>query len=258
MAIAFESSGAVTYGINSITPVIDAAQTTDAMMLLIVGGKPFDSAWTVSGWTSAGRGQSGTTVAGVDTGSMALEVFWKIAAADPETNPTVTEGTPAWNVVGAWVMTFTKAANETWSTPTAVYGADEVTGTAVSATMSADNNVAVNDFIVTLLATNTDAMGPYPTDITAAQTGVTFANYSTRTDSVSSSGGDMSLNARTANITGGPSSAAAVLTATGAASGGADKSEAGYVRLRVTAAVSGPIIAAHANRMLQSQLSQVW
>jgi hypothetical protein len=73
------------------------------MMILIAGSKPSDLGWSVgtAGWTALGSGASGTTAAGVDTGSMKVQVWYKEAAADPETDPTVTEGSPVWNIAAA-------------------------------------------------------------------------------------------------------------------------------------------------------------
>jgi hypothetical protein len=245
MAIGFRGADTAVNGINSITPTVNANQVVGDMMILIAGGKGFDLGWSVttSGWTALGRGQSGTTVAGVDTGSMAMQVWYKEATVDPETNPTVTEGTPTWNVAAAWIIVFSKGAGEVWSTPTVVYGADEVTGTSISATMSANNDVTGGDYVIASLVSNTDVLSPYTTDVTATQTGVTFGTWTARQDNLTTAGGDMSWDNSTAPVTAGPSSAAAVLSATGTASGGADRSELGYIRLRVTTAPAATSLA---------------
>jgi hypothetical protein len=243
MAITYVNNGVGVYGAASLTPAIPTAQLTTDMMILIATGKPFDAGWSVAtaGWTALGRGESGTTAAGIDLGSMAMQVWYKEATSDTETNPTVTEGSPVWNVVGAIVLVFAKEAGDTWVTPTVVYGADETSGTSISATMSADNSVAAGDFVVATAGMNTDALGPLTTALTASQTGVTFGTWFTNETSESTAGGDMAMESRRASITAGPSSAAAVLSGTGTASGGADRCELGYIRLRVSTAAAYPL-----------------
>lgn len=239
MAIAFRGANSTIAGTSSLTPTIHTSQVVGDMMILVAGGKPYDLGWSVSGWTSMGRGQSGTTASGVDVGSMALECWYKEAAADPETDPTITEGAPTWGIVAGYVLVFSKGAGETWATPTIVFGADETTGTDVSATMSADNSVDANDLVIALCVANTDAFGSFTTDVTATQTGVTFGTWTARNANGSVTGDQMAWDTSTAPVTAGPSSAAAVLTATGTATGGADRCELGYVRLRLGAPGGG-------------------
>ena len=236
MAIGFRAASISVYGAASVTPAIPASQVTTDMMLLFAYGKPFGAGWSVatSGWTALGSAASGSTAAGVDTGSMKMQVWYKEALIDTEADPTVTEGSPVWNVVGASIAVFSKAVGETWETPTVVYGADEVSGTSVSATMSADNSVAAGDSLVAAIGTNSDAMGPFGTATTYTQTGATFGGLSNLVDDETVTGGDMAAQVTRRAVTAGASSAAAVITATGTASGGADRTEVGYVRLRVS------------------------
>ncbi len=239
MAIAHRATDAATYSQNTFSPTINAAQLTGDMMILIAGGKSHTiEDWTMTaGWTALASGQSGTVGAGTDTGSMVMQVWYKEATSDTEANPTLTEVT-AWNVAGAFVMVFSKAAGEIWVPPTVVYGADTAIGTAISATMSADNSLAANDHVICACAINTDAMGPLTTDLSASQAGVTFGSFTARQETETITGGDMSLHATEAAVTAGPSSAAAVLSGTGTASGGADEVQAAYIRLRVALAAS--------------------
>jgi len=245
VAITFVGNGGQAASADSITPAIHANQAVGDLMILFASGKPFNLGWSVAtaGWTSIGRGESGTTAAGIDLGSMVIEVWYKIAIAAPETAPTVTEGSPLFNVVMGSVLTFRKATNESWVIPTVVFGADEVTGTSVSATMSADNNVAAGDRVMCLVAANTDAMGPFTTDATPTQTGVTFGGVAVRDDGETLTGGDMAAHSTDLAVSSGASSAAAVITATGTASGGADRVEVGYVRLRVAGTPGLPLFA---------------
>ncbi len=235
MAIALRGAGAWTFGINSFSAAIPAAQVTGDMMLFIVTGKGFDVGWSVSttGWASLGRGQSGTTVAGVDIGSMACEVWYKEATSDTETDPTVTEGVPGWNIVGGAVCVFSKAANETWNTPAAVYGADETTGTALSFTYASDPGGLGGDYVFLGAGINTDSIGPLTTDLVPVWTGITFGTADTGIEGETISGGDMSGHYMSRPVTSGTSSAAPTSTGTGTATGGADRAESVFVRLRV-------------------------
>lgn len=241
MAIARRGAGAWSFGINSITPTIPTAQEVGDMMLLIAVGKPYNLGWSVStaGWASLGRGQSGTTGAGVDTGSMACEIWWKEATADPETNPTVTEGTPAFNVAGAAVCVFSKAAGDVWETPEITFGADETTGTSISIIFGADPGGIANDYVFLGCGINTDAMGPLTTDLTPSWTGITFGTADAGIEGESTSGGDMAGHYMSRPVNSGTSSAAPTATGTGTATGGSDKLEACFVRLRTTTS-SGP------------------
>jgi hypothetical protein len=238
MAIDFRAVNASpSFSINSIGPTIPAAQVTGDMMLLVAAGKPFDLGWSVStsGWASLGSGASGSTAAGVDTGSMKAEVWWKEALIDTEATPTVTEGTPVFNIVGGVIIVFSKDVSETWETPVVVYGGDESSGTDISATMASNPGVTAGDYIVSYCGINTDAMGPLTGILTPTQTGVTFGTVTGRIQAETTSGGDMALDGTSCPVDSGTGSAAPVLTGTGTASGGADRLEAAFIRLRVSA-----------------------
>lgn len=241
MAIALRAAGTAVFGTNSLTPAIPASQEVGDMMVLIAAGKPYNLGWSVttSGWTALSRGESGTTGAGADTGSMALQVWYKEATADPETNPTVTEGSPLFNVAGAAVIVYSKASSENWSTPVVVYGADETSGTGISVTYASDPGVTAGDFVLNCCGINTDVMGPLTSNLTPSQTGVTFGTTTERVEAESVSGGDMSFHITDTPVNSGTGSAAPTASGTGTASGGADRLEAGFIRLRVTTP-SGP------------------
>lgn len=232
MGILHAGTGAALFGVNSITPVIPGHATGD-MMLLLVAGKPHDSGWSVAttGWASLGEFSPGTVAAGVDVGSMKVEAWWKQATSGAETNPTVTEGTPTWNVVGAIIVVFSKTAGEVWSTPQFVGGGDLTVNTAFSVTCNADPGITVDDHCVSYAGYASDGATPCSSHITPTATGVTFTNtHDPATDPESSSGGDMGVCVTRSTVTG-TSSAAPVLTATLAANA---EGAAGLVRLRAT------------------------
>jgi len=243
MAIGYRANGGVDFGINSLTPTIDPSQVTGDMMILIAGGKPFDLGWSVgaAGWTALGSGASGSTAAGVDIGSMKFQVWYKVATTDTEANPTLTEGTPAFNIVGCSLHIFSKGAGEVWGTPVVVYGADETDGTALSFTFASDPGVTAGDHILCGVAVNTDAIGPLTANLTPAQTGVTFGATTERNEGETTSGGDMSFHSTDTPVTSGTGSAAPTATGTGTASGGdIDRAEAAFIRLRVSTPTGSP------------------
>jgi hypothetical protein len=207
------------------------------MMLLIAWGKPFGLAWSMpAGWTSLGSGASGTTAAGIDIGSMKAEVWYKEATSDTEANPTLTEGSPVWNVVQACIMVFSKDAAEAWDVPQVVYAADEVTGTALSFSFGTNPGGTAGDYIVLTCGINADGMGPLTTDLAATWTGITFGTYDTAVEAETTSGGDMAAHIRSVPVSTGTASANPSMTGTGTATGGADRAEGALIRLRVSAA----------------------
>ena len=240
MAIAIRSTGSWSAtSAASITQGLTGEEIGD-MMILVAAGKPFDMGWSVgtAGWTSAGRGESGTTAAGVDTGSMALQVWYKEATSAAETDPTVTEGSPAWNVAQVGYRIFSKGAGETWVTPVVVFGADETNGTDISVTFASDPGGVAGDYVVLACGINTDAMGPLTTALTPSWTGITFGGADSAQNAEGITGGDMAAHMTSRSVTSGTSSAAPTVTGTGTASAGADRLEACFIRLRVTTAAA--------------------
>lgn len=173
MAIAFRASGAWAPGINSFANSVPGAQLTGDMMLFIGTCKPYNGAMSTI-WTDLGSAASGTTASGADTGSVKLQVWYKIATSDTETNLTLTEGSPTWSVAAGVIYVFSKGASETWSTPVVVFGADESDGTALSFTYSSDPGGIAGDYVCLACGMNTDAMTPLTTDLVPVWTGITF------------------------------------------------------------------------------------
>ena len=234
-AIGLRGAGAWTAtSASSVTPAIPAAQVTGDMMILIAAGKPFDLAWS-SGWTSFGSGASGTTAAGTDSGSMFVQVWYKVATSDTEADPTVTESGNSFNVVQAAVCVFSKASGDVWETPVAVFGADETTGTSISVTFGSDPGGTAGDYVMLGCGINTDSMGPLTTDLTPSWTGITFGTADPGIEGEGTTGGDMSGHYMSRPVSSGTSSAAPTATGTGTATGGVlDRLEAVFIRLRAT------------------------
>lgn len=237
-SIALREAGAWTAtSAASVTPVIPASQDTGDMMICIATGKPFDLSWSfpAAGWASLGTASSGTTAAGVDTGSMKVEVWYKVAQTSTESNPPVNESGNTFNVVQAAVCVFSKGAGEVWSTPVVTFGADETTGTAISVTFDADPGGVAGDYVMYACGINTDAMGPIVGGaLSVTWTGITFGTADAIVEGEGTTGGDMASAYRTRPVSSGTSSAAPVMTGTGAGTGGADRLEGVFIRLRAT------------------------
>jgi hypothetical protein len=204
------------------------------MMLLLVGGKPFNGGIGANpvgqGWTQLGVYTNGTTAAGVDVGSMVVTAFYKEHSGS-ESNPTVTEGSPTWNVFGALVMVFQKDATDTWDTPVDRGGGDSSAGTGFSVTTASNPGITAGDAVVSFGAFRSDAATPCSSHLVATATGVTFGNtHDPGTDPETTTGGDMGMCVNRATVTG-TASAAPVIAATLAAS---HTGSAMLIRLRVT------------------------
>jgi hypothetical protein len=239
MAISHLGTGSAVFGVNDITPTIPATGTPAAgdMMLLLVGGKPFNATFGGSmapGWTQLGSPfTDGSVAAGTDTGSMLVTAWWKEHDGS-EANPLVDEGGTAWNIMGALVMVFRKGAGETWETPLIVGGGDASAGTGFSVTAGSNPGVTAGDVAVTFGAFRSDAATPCSNHLDPTQTGVTFSHtHDPATDPETTSGGDMGMCITRSAVTSGTGSAAPVLAATLAAS---HTGAAAFIRLRVAAA----------------------
>lgn len=199
-------------------------------MLLLCGGKPFNSSVSVSGWTQLQTFTDGTTAAGVDTGSMFVTAWYKEHSGS-ESDPTVTEGGTAWNVVGAGIVVFQKGGGESWNTPTDTGGGDATAGTDFSVTGAADPEVTAGDFVVSFAAFRSDAATPCSSHLVQTSTGITYSNtHDPGTDPETTTGGDMGMCVNRASADSGTSSAAPVISATLAAS---HTGSAQFIRLRV-------------------------
>lgn len=239
MAIAHRSTSAVTFGANGFNVSASSPSVGD-MMILLVAGKPYNSAVSTVGsgstgeWNFLGTFTDGTVAAGVDVGSMFVSAWWMVYDG---TNATVSvvEGTPAWNVVGALVMTFSKGASENWDTPVIVGGGDNTAGTGFSVT-TGSVSLAAGDHTVTIGAFRSDAATPTSSSTRPTLSGITFSHtVDPATDPETTTGGDMGMSITRSSVFSGSATGAATLAATLAAS---HTGSAAMIRLRATA--SGP------------------
>jgi hypothetical protein len=168
------------------------------MMLLLVGGKPYNAGISVAtaGWTQLTPSYTdGVVAAGVDVGSMQVSAWWKEATADPETNPTLTEGSPIWDVYGAGVMVFSKGAGETWDTPVHRGGGDANTSNPLTMTAPDNPGITAGDVIVGHAAARSDGATPAAGTLLPNAPGITgwTSTRDPATDPETTTGGDMAL-----------------------------------------------------------------
>ena len=231
MAISLGSVGSAAFGANGFAVSLPSS-SAGAMLLLLAGVKPFNGGWSVSGWNALGSFTSGSTAAGTDAGSMKVQAWWKEHSGS-ESDPTLTEGSPAWNVAGAFIHAWQKEAGEVWETPVMVGGGDS-TGPDISITCDADPGLTAGDAACAWIATPSDADAPLATAVAWTATGVTPTHQTMHaTDPETTTGGDMALVGRRTSSMTGTASAAPVITATLAA---AHEAAGALIRLRVTAA----------------------
>lgn len=228
MAISHVNTNSWSFGAAGLTPGT-LTGGTDNLVILFVGGKPYNAGLSVDGWTQIGSAfTDGTTAAGNDAGSMFVTAFY---AENPGSAPTIVEGSPVWNIVGGLTMAFSKSSSEAWDTPVAVGGGDATSGTGFSVTTGSNPNVTAGDVCLSFAAFQTDAATPCSSHLVATQTGATFTNtHDPGTDGETTTGGDMGTCVNRATVTG-TGSAAPVLAATLAAAG---TGSAMFIRLRVS------------------------
>lgn len=203
------------------------------MMVLFVCGKPYNSSVSVSGWTQLGSAfTDGTTAAGNDSGSTFMTAFYKEAASDTETDPTVTEGATTWNVVGAIVMVFSKDSGDTWETPVIAGGGNGTSAAVLTVTCGSNPGITTGDHVISSIVCRSDNGTPSQ-DFDTAATGVTFTETKDpATDPETTTGGDMSFVMSRSTVSG-TASAAPTITVDWAASN-ANPGTGALVRLRVS------------------------
>ena len=239
MAIFFNEIGVpVLFGVNTFNMTNIAGIQGGDMLLALVGGKPHNSTVSMSDntggvWNALGPFTDGTVAAGNDTGSMFVRGWWKTANGS-ESTFTLTEGATTWNVVGGFMVRYSKDGTDTWDTPVMVGGGDATSGTAFSVTAGSNPGITTGDHCVTFGAFPSDGMTPLTgSGLLPTATGVTFTNTrDPATDPETTTGGDMGMSVTRSTVSG-TASAAPVLAGTLAAAG---TGSAALVRLRVTAA----------------------
>ncbi|PJC30045.1 hypothetical protein CO052_00090, partial [Candidatus Saccharibacteria bacterium CG_4_9_14_0_2_um_filter_41_9] len=230
MAISLRAVGtAYATGTGSITPAIPTAQVTGDMMLCFVGTKPYDGVNTISGatgWDSLGKVTDGTVGVGKSRGSMQVEVFYKVATSDTETNPTIDNSTN--KVSGAVVIVFQKTTGTGWLIA-GDGGGDATSGTGFSVTAGSNPGITSGDMIVAYAALMDNLQTQSSISVTATSATIATFTESPATDLTTTSGFDMSMSGGYAAVTAGTATAAPVYASTLAAAG---TGSAYIVRLR--------------------------
>jgi hypothetical protein len=179
MAITPTGNGGADFQASSSTGNGVPAPAAGDMFILLVGGKPYDGAVSLDepGWQRIGdtRFTDGTTAAGVDTGSMFVEAWWRIWDG-VEGIPQLVEGTPAWNITGQIEYGFHKDESDTWETPVIVGGGDATAGTGFSVTADSNPGITTGDYCISFAAFRSDAATPCSSHLTPTATGATFTN----------------------------------------------------------------------------------
>lgn len=185
---------------------------------------------TGSGWGIVGEFHDGTTNSGNGTGSVAVVVFWKVAASSSEASPTIT-GSQVTTQSGIAGISYSKAADETWETPVGA-GGGFAAATNISATIGTHISVVSGDMVDFFYGARDDSTATVPT---ITQTGVTYATVVEMPAAANSdtSGADGAYDGGYRLATAGTSSAAAVVTGTLSTS---ESGSAWMTRLRVIAA----------------------
>ena len=183
-----------------------------------------------SGWTKLGTFFDGSVNSGNGTGSVRVEVYWKIATSSSEASIDVSTSNETQAAFVA--LAYQKAADETWETPVGDGGPDTTADTSKSMTIQSHVSVAAGDLIDFFMGIRDDTTMTVP-DIT--QTGVTFGAVDEQPAAAGSftTGADCAADGGYRIATAGTSSAAAVVTGTLSTS---ETGSAWMTRLRVTAA----------------------
>jgi hypothetical protein len=241
MAITPRAVGA--WAVSNATTQVVTLPTHVAGDMLIVRTirKPFtnpdDTVVNDAGWAAVATGvANGATANGNGVGSMGFKAFYKTAASNAETNPTVTWGTTS--APGAAVaVTYQKGAGESWVTPTGNGGGDATARTSQTSTIATHISVTVGD-LVDFFRGQCDDSGAL-TVPTITQSGVTYDTVTEypATALLDGTSNDIAADGGYRTATAGTSSAAAVVTGTSAAS---EQHGAWMTRLRVIAADEGP------------------
>lgn len=190
MAVTVKLIGAAIAGTANIIPVIPTGAAAGDMMLCFVGTKPYNGVNTMpTGWLSLGSATDGTVAAGVDTGSMKAEIFWK-EHTGTESNPTVTNASN--NVSAARIVVYQKDAAASWVTPVGSGGGDGTAGTAFSITTTGSLALQADDLIPWCMVLRTDLVQPSNVSITG--TGLTINASPAGIELYSTTaGGDMAM-----------------------------------------------------------------
>jgi hypothetical protein len=231
--VTYVSQGAAVAGTTSITTAAYGTGWAEGDLgVCVVASNHTTEATepTVSGFTKIGTLNGGGGTQGAGTGNRRLTFFTRELLSGDDTTPTISLATG--NVMVAAITILRKESGSTWDAPVAAFGAETTAGTGWSQAMTSDPGFD-NLGMAVLACAVRDTSASTAEGITA--TGATFGTVTERADLASETGNDINLHVSTCDITAGPSSANATLTATHATS------ETGVMGvLRVSAAEPAP------------------
>lgn len=238
MAISIRGNAGAWAASNATTQTVTLpTHQTGDMLIVRAVRKPFtnpdDIVINTAGWAAVGTGvANGATANGNGVGSMAFKAFYKVATSAAETNPVVTWGTTS-APGAACAVVYQLGGGEVWVTPTGTGGGDTTARTSQTSTMSSHISVVAGDMCDFFRAACDDSGALTVPTIT--QTGVTFAAVAEQPAAAGlfADSNDIATDGGYRLATAGPSSAAAVITGTSAAS---EQHGAWQTRLRVSAA----------------------
>lgn len=238
MAIAFGAAGAVA---NTATTTLTLAYPTgitagQLIVMCICNKYPPNSPATPAGFTLAAnaQGTGGAGAAGIDTGTIFMTVYYRIATGVLSGNVSIT--ITGNNVAIGRIFRYTNATGN-WDV-VAANGADNAGGTAWLTTMNVNPGLTTGDWAVVASGINTDA---YTYSAQApAEPSITFGATVERQDSGTTSGQDCALVVTDTPVTAGTSAVAPTYAMT--SSGSAANAPAGssvMLRIREVAAAVG-------------------
>lgn len=245
MAISARAAGTWAAGTGTTrTVTIPVGSTAGDLMVMHLACKPYTAAPTVNqSWTVLGTHADGTVANGNGTGSVRGAVAYKVHTG-AESNPVVTWGATSSPDI-AVIVTFQKAASETWATPVTVFG-NVNNSTAINAAVVSNPGVTAGDMCIAGIYTRDNSTITSPD---FSQTGVTFGTrteYPATAISTTTSN-DMAGDSVYRLASSGTGSAAPVITATQAA---AETGVLSFTRLRVSGDAS--VSAGHASATASS------
>jgi hypothetical protein len=180
LPVVYESSS-VTAAAGSATapaPAYPTGINAGDMLVLFVGVKPYTSVVsTPAGWTSVGSVTNGTTVSGIDTGSMLQAAFVKIAdgTESGSLTLTVTSGNSTW----ASIVLVNKDLGSYWdvgfSTGTAT------AATAWTTTQTTNPGIQVADVLVAAATCSTDLACTWTSEAVTATAATIVPMFGTAT-----------------------------------------------------------------------------
>lgn len=239
MAIAFGASGlAANTATNTLTLAYPAGITAGQLIVVCVCNKyPPNNPTTPAGFTLAAnaQGTGGSGAAGIDTGTVYMTVYYKIAVGTETGNLAITFVGTNNSGIGR-IFRYTNATGN-WNV-SAANGSDNTAGTAWLTTMNVNPGLTTGDWAIVASGINTDAY-TYASQA-PAEASTTFGATVERQDSGTNSGQDCALVVTDTPVTAGTSVNPPTYSMT--ASGTAANNPAGssvMLRIREIAAVVG-------------------